>query len=68
MSRRPAAKHDATRAHLRRMLVATVPVGALAALAIGLPAAAHASSAKCANPGKSADHKPAGVGGGRRVR
>jgi hypothetical protein len=68
MSRHTAATHDATRARLRRTVVAVVPVAALAALAIGAPAAAHASSGKCASPGKSADHKPVGAGSGRRVR
>ena len=54
----------------RRMLLVPVPVAALVALALGLPAAGHASNAKSPTsaPGKSADHKPAGVGGGRRVR
>jgi hypothetical protein len=45
-----------------------VPIAALVALALGLPAAVHASKDTSAGPGKSDQHKPAGAGGGRRVR
>ena len=52
----------------RRMRLLTVPIAALIALALGLPAAGHASYGQSAGPGQSDQHKPAGVGGGRRVR
>ena len=52
----------------RPMQLMPIPVAALVALALGLPAAGHASCGKSAGPGKSDQHKPAGVGGGRRVR
>jgi hypothetical protein len=67
MSRPTAAPHDAPRARIRRAWLA-VPLAALVALPVALPAAGQASKGKNAGPGKSADHKPAGVGGGRRVR
>lgn len=63
-----SAPHDAPRGHLRRTHLIAVAIPALVALAVGLPTAAQASSGKCANAGKSADHKPVGAGGGRRVR
>ena len=50
------------------MKLMPVPAAALVALAIGFPATGHASSGKSAGAGKSDQHKPAGVGGGRRVR
>jgi hypothetical protein len=68
MSRSTAAKHDATRAPIRRTRLLAVPIAALLALPLGLPATGHASGGKSAGPGKSDQHKPAGVGGGRRVR
>ena len=52
----------------RRSHVLAVPAAALVALALGLPAAGHASTGTSAGPGKSDQHKPAGAGGGRRVR
>lgn len=68
MSPRTPAPHDAPRGPIRhtRLIAAAVPV--VAAIAVCLPAGASASNGKCATAGKSADHKPAGVGGGRRVR
>jgi hypothetical protein len=70
MSRSTAATHDATRAPLRRTHLLAVPIAALVALALGLPATGHAASGKSPSggPGKADQHKPAGVGGGRRVR
>ena len=53
---------------MSRTRLIAVPIAALLALPLGLPAAGHASSGKSAGPGKSDQHKPAGVGGGRRVR
>jgi hypothetical protein len=68
MSPHPAAPHDAPRASIRRLRLVALAIPALVALAAGLPAAAPASPGKSAGPGKSADHRPVGVGGGRRVR
>jgi hypothetical protein len=50
--------------------IAALPIAALVALALGLPATGHASAGKSpvSSPGKSDQHKPAGVGCGRRVR
>lgn len=48
--------------------IAALPIAALVALALGLPATGHASQGQSACPGKSDQHKPAGTGGGRRVR
>jgi hypothetical protein len=67
MSPRPAAPHDASRAPIRRLGLAALAVPALVALAFGLPGVAQAKN-KPEGHGKSGDHKPAGVGGGRRVR
>jgi hypothetical protein len=52
----------------RRTRLLAVPLAALVALAVGLPATGHASDGKSAGPGTSDQHKPAGAGGGRRVR
>jgi hypothetical protein len=68
MSPHPAAPHDAPRAPIRRLRFAALAVPALVALAVGLPTVAQASHGNSASPGKSGDHKPAGAGGGRRVR
>jgi hypothetical protein len=68
MSPHPAAPHEAPRAPIRRLRLLALTVPALAALAVGLPTAAQASHGNSASPGNSGDHKPAGVGGGRRVR
>jgi hypothetical protein len=68
MSARPAAPHEAARAPIRRLRLVALAVPALVALAAGLPTVAQASHGKSASPGKSGDHKPAGAGGGRRVR
>ena len=50
--------------------IAALPIAALVALALGLPSTGHAHPGKgpSSGPGKSDQHKPAGVGGGRRVR
>ena len=45
---RPIAAH-------RRGTLLALPIAALVALALGLPATGQASSGKCANAGKSAD-------------
>jgi hypothetical protein len=70
MSRPIAAPHDAPRARIRRAHLIAVPTAALVALALAVPAVgqAHAGKATASGCGKSADHKPAGTGGGRRVR
>jgi hypothetical protein len=68
MSRHTAATHEAARAPTRRTYLLALPIAALVALALGLPATGHASSGKYAGPGASDQHKPAGTGGGRRVR
>jgi hypothetical protein len=52
----------------RRTPLTVLPIVALAALAIGFPAAGHASGGQSACPGKSDQHKPVGAGSGRRVR
>ena len=53
---------------MSRTRLLAVPIAALVALPLGLPATGHAAKGKNATPGKSDQHKPAGVGGGRRVR
>jgi hypothetical protein len=69
MSRRTqAASQDAMGAHIRRTVIAAVPVAALAALAIGAPGTAHAGGPYFSGHGYSDQFKPAGAGGGRRVR
>ena len=50
--------------------IAALPIAALVALALGVPATGSASPGKSQSTasGKSDQHKPAGTGGGRRVR
>lgn len=56
------------RTRIRRTILATAPVGALAALALALPTAGHASVSWPDKPGYSDQFKPAGTGSGRRFR
>ncbi len=56
------------RTRIRRTILAAVPVAALTALALGLPAAGHASVTWPDKPGYSDQFKPAGTGSGRRFR
>jgi hypothetical protein len=53
---------------LRRTILATVPVAAVAALALGLPATSHARVTWADDPGYADQFKPAGTGSGRRFR
>ena len=56
-----------TRIRTARLLAVSLTT---AAVGFGLPAAGQAKSSHSTSPscGKSADHKPAGTGGGRRMR
>jgi hypothetical protein len=53
---------------IRRTILATAPVAALVALAVGLPATSHASVSWPDKPGYSDQFQPAGTGSGRRFR
>jgi hypothetical protein len=53
---------------IRRTLLAVAPVGALAALALALPATSHARVTWSGEPGYSDQFKPVGTGSGRRFR
>ena len=56
------------RTRIGRTVLATAPVAALVALAVGLPATSHASVTWPDKPGYSDQFKPAGAGSGRRFR
>ena len=53
---------------IRRTILAIAPAAALAALALALPTAGQARATWPDKPGYSDQFKPAGTGGGRRVR
>jgi hypothetical protein len=53
---------------MSRRILAPVPIAALVALALGLPAAGHAMPSTKDGPGASDVHKPVAAGSGRRVR
>jgi hypothetical protein len=53
---------------IRRTILAVAPAAALAALALALPSAGQARVSWPDQPGYSDQFKPAGTGGGHRVR